>query len=96
MLGASATGDMVETFQCSSDVSIHRDIDEALLIVPLEVEAEIETALPVYSGLVGAFNNVDLMIGITLGNIFKAQDVHTECEGSGTCAVFPEPGGELH
>ncbi len=55
-----------------------------LLIVPINVHAEVFLAIPILQALVVHVENLEQVLGMFSANVFHAQIANTECDGDGS------------
>ena len=81
---------VVEAGEESDDIPWHGYVDVSFFIVPLEGDATVEFALPVYFQLVVLFEHGNQVMGILLSDVLHAKVVDSECELCWASCVLPE------
>jgi hypothetical protein len=59
-------------------------MDFSMLIVPINVHAEVFLAIPILRALVVHVENLEQMLGVFSANVFHAEIVNAEREGYGS------------
>jgi hypothetical protein len=85
-------GGMLVFLQLIDDVAWHGNVEGACVVIPFEVYAPVEVAIPILGELIFVFDAHDKVVGIFLTRIFHAEIVDNKCEGDGVCHVLPEAG----
>ena len=72
------------------DVVFHGETTGALGVVPGEVDACVEVALPVFGEVVEFFDGVSEVVSVVVANVFDSEVVYYEGEHDGSPPVSPE------
>ena len=79
-------------FQCSVDISFHRDVNIPALIVPVQVHPAVRVAVPVDGAFVVCVEGVDEVLCVVSTEVFDAEVVDAEGEGCSSMFVPPYSG----
>ncbi len=88
-------GGMFVFLQLFDDVAWHGNVKGACVIIPFEVYAAVEVAVPIFSEFIFFIDALDKVVDVLLTRIFHPEIVNNRCEGDGACCVLPEAGSLL-
>jgi hypothetical protein len=83
-------GGMLVFLQLFDDVAWHGNVKGVCTVIPFEVYAAVEVAVPIFGEFIFFFDALDKVVDILLTRIFYAKIVDNKCEGDGACCVLPE------
>ena len=83
---------MLKCLEGVGDVAWHGDVDVSVDIVPVECEAAVELACPVFCDRVERLEGVDEVLGMVIADVLDSEVIDHECEGNGSRAVAEESG----
>jgi hypothetical protein len=83
-------GGMLVFLQLFDDVAQHGNVEGACILIPFEVYAAVEVAVPILGEFIFLFDAHDKVVDIFLTRIFHAEIVNNKCEGDGACRELPE------
>ena len=86
---------VVEALESSSDIGEHGEVDFAFCVVPVEIEAKVPTAVPIFGNFVVFLEHRHEMICVLFTHVFDAKVVNTERETDGAPFVGPKTWCEL-
>ena len=75
---------MVPFEEESGNVVIHGEAAGALSVIPLKVDASIQTTLPIFSDDVVFLEGIAYVVGMTFTDLFNTKVVNNEAEEDGT------------
>ena len=94
VLGFAGPG-VIEALEGFRDVVEHGDVDAAVVVVPVQIEAEVALAgLVARNGVVFLEDEFE-MVGVLPPHILDAEIIHAKGERYGPPVVGPETGGEV-
>ena len=86
---------MLELFESFVLVAGHRKMDLAIFVIPVHCNTNVPVSGPVCAAFVMLLDDGFEMERVFFPNVFHAEIIHNQCEGNGTCCVFPEAGDEF-
>ena len=84
---------MLQCLDGSGHVSWHGDVDGTVGVVPVEREAAVEGACPIYGDRVERLEGSDEVLGVLLADVVYPEVVDDESECDWSCAVAEETWG---
>jgi hypothetical protein len=88
-------GGMLVFLQLFDDVARHGNVKGACVVIPFEVYAAVEVAVPILGESIFLFDAHDKVVDIFLMRIFHGKIVNNKCERDGAFCVLPEAGNLL-
>ncbi len=85
-------GGMPVFLQLFDDVTRHGNVKGARVIIPLEVDAAVEIAVPILCEFIFFLYIPNEVVNVFLTRIFHPEIVHSEREGDWASYVHPEAG----